>query len=371
MNGHENRADIQDKGFAMADEKTEQPTDKKLRDARRDGETVKSTDLPFAAMLIVAAIAFSVGGPHMAEQLRIVMRGGLDVVNSQNGSASLHELLVSASIHALLLLLPIVMGAAFIGVATIAAQVGLEISLKPLEPKFDAINPASGLKRIFSVRSLIDLVKTIVKAVLITAVLWKTMMILMPLMLGVVYEPVDSIVKIAWSVVCRVLGIAGVLYLIIGIADYGIQHWLFIRDHRMSKDEVKREHKNSEGDPLIKNQRRKIARESASSGQQQPVKNANVVVVNPTHYAVALRYDPSEFGLPRVIAKGVDAEARVIREEAARHGIPIVGNPPLARALYTVTIEDPIPEQLFDAVASVLAWVESIGGKREGAATPH
>jgi len=190
-------------------------------------------------------------------------------------------------------------------------------------------------------------------------------------MVGVVYEPIGSIDSIAWGTLCRVLGISGALYLVIGAADYGVQHWLFIRDHRMSKDEVKRENKNSEGDPHIKGQRRKLAREFASSDQQQPVKNASVVVVNPTHYAVALRYVPSESGLPRVIAKGVDAEARVIREEAARRGIPIVGNPPLARALYRVALEDAIPEPLFDAVASVLAWVESIGGRRDGTeATP-
>ncbi|WP_310312197.1 type III secretion system export apparatus subunit SctU [Paraburkholderia terricola] len=358
-------------GFAMSDEKTEQPTDKKLRDARQDGETVKSTDLPFAAILLAAAVGFGVGGPRMAEQLRIVMRNGLDVAHLQTPDAPLHDLLAEAGLHALLLVFPIALGAALVGIAAIAAQVGLQISLKPLEPKFDAINPASGLKRIFSVRSLIDLAKTVIKAVVITAVLWKTLVLLVPLMVGVVYEPIGSIDSIAWGTVCRVLGISGALYLVIGAADYGVQHWLFIRDHRMSKDEVKRENKNSEGDPHIKGQRRKLAREFASSDQQQPVKNASVVVVNPTHYAVALRYVPAESGLPRVIAKGVDAEARVIREEAARRGIPIVGNPPLARALYRVALEDAIPEPLFDAVASVLAWVESIGGRRDGTeATP-
>src|SRR5579859_570851 len=355
----------------MSDEKTEQPTDKKLRDARRDGETVKSTDLPFAAILLAAAVGFGVGGPRMAEQLRLVLRSGLDVAHLQTPDAPLHDLLVEAGLHALMLIFPIALGAALVGIAAIAAQVGLQISLKPLEPKFDAINPASGLKRIFSVRSLIDLTKTVIKAAVITAVLWKTLVLLVPLMVGVVYEPIGSIDSIAWGTLCRVLGISGALYLVIGAADYGVQHWLFIRDHRMSKDEVKREHKNSEGDPHIKNERRKIAREAASSDRQQPIKNANVVVVNPTHYAVALRYDPSESGLPRVIAKGVDAEARVIREAATRHGIPIARNPPLARALYRVALDDAVPEPLFDAVAAVLAWVEGVGGRRGGTeATP-
>lgn len=351
----------------MADEKTEEPTDKKLRDARRDGETVKSTDLPFAAILLVASVGFTVAGPHMAEQLHVLMRRSLDVGRMEAPGVKLHDLLVEAGTCALMLVLPIALATSITGMAALAAQVGLQISTKPLEPKFDAINPASGLKRIFSLRSLIDLAKTVIKAVVISAVLWKAIVLLMPLMIGVVYEPLDSIDGIAWGTLCKLLGIAGALYLVIGAADYGVQRWLFIRDHRMSKDEVKRENKNSEGDPHIKSERRKLARESASSAPQQPVKHANVVVVNPTHYAVALRYVPAECGLPRVIAKGVDAEARVIREEAARRGIPVIGNPPLARALYRVTLDDPIPEPLFDAVAAVLAWVENIGGRRSDA----
>lgn len=347
----------------MADEKTEQPTDKKLRDARRDGETVKSTDLPFAAILLAASVGFTVAGPRMAGQLRVLMQRGLDVARMESPDVRLHDLLVEAATCALLLVLPIALAASISGVAALAAQVGLQISTKPLEPKFDAINPASGLKRIFSLRSLIDLAKTVIKAVVICAVLWKTIVLLMPLMIGVVYEPIGSIDAIAWGTLCKLFGIAGALYIVIGAADYGVQHWLFIRDHRMSKDEVKREHKNSEGDPHIKNQRRKIAREFASSDPQRPVKNASVVVVNPTHYAVALRYVPAECGLPRVIAKGADADARLIREEAARHGIPIIGNPPLARALYRVALDDSIPEPLFDAVAAVLAWVDNIGGR--------
>ncbi|KVL13711.1 type III secretion system export apparatus subunit SctU [Burkholderia sp. MSMB1826] len=351
----------------MAEEKTEEPTEKKLQDARRDGETVKSTDLPFAAILLVASIGFTVAGSHMAEQLKLVMQRGLDIARIKSPDMPLHDLLVEAGFRALTLVLPIAVAAAITGVAALASQVGLQVSTKPLEPKFDAINPGSGLKRIFSLRSLIDLAKTVVKAIVISAVMWKTIVLLIPSMLGVVYEPIDAIVDIAWGTLCKILAIAGTLYLVIGVIDYGVQRWLFIRDHRMTKDEVKREHKNSEGDPHIKGERRKLAREFASSGQQQPVKNASVVVVNPTHYAVALRYVPSECGLPYVIAKGVDAEARAIREQASRFGVPIVGNPPLARALYRVALDDSIPEPLFDAVAAVLAWVDNIGGRRGSA----
>ncbi len=343
----------------MSEEKTEQPSDKKLRDARRDGETSKSTDLPFAAILLCASLGFSLAGPQMAEQLRQLMLAGLDVKRAQN-DLRVADAFTEAATHALFLVLPIVAVAALAAVVSLAAQVGLQTSFKPLELKFDAINPVSGLKRIFSVRSLIDLLKTVLKALLIGAVLYRTVMLLIPLVIGVVYQPLTALDDIAWGVLCKVFGVAGVLYAIIGVADYGIQYWLFLRDHKMSKDEVKRENKDSEGDPHIKNERRKLSREFANSEPNEPVANANVVVVNPTHYAVALRYDPGETGLPRVIAKGVDGDARVIREQAMRFGVPIVGNPPLARALFLVAVNDAIPEPLFDSVAAVLAWVEDM-----------
>jgi len=255
-------------------------------------------------------------------------------------------------------------------VSAIASQAGLgslSFNTKLWAPKGNRINPASGLKRIFSVRSLIDLLKAVLKALLIGAVLYRTGMLLVPLMLGAAYQPVDGLAAVAWGVLCKVFGVSGVLYAIIGVADYGVQYWLFIRDHKMSKDEVKREHKDSEGDPHIKQERRKIGREIANAAPNEPVANANVVVVNPTHYAVALRYDPDEAGLPRVIAKGVDDDARVIREQAMQYGVPIVGNPPLARALFLVAVNDAVPEPLFDSVAAVLAWVENMQAPRDPA----
>jgi len=350
----------------MSEEKTEQPSDKKLRDARNDGETSKSTDLPFAAILLCAWMGFSLAGGRMAEQLRLLLLGGLDVKRAQ-GDLRVADALVEAATHGLILVLPVVFVAALAATGALVAQVGLQTSFKPLELKFDAINPASGLKRIFSVRSLIDLIKAVLKALLIGAVLYRTGMLLVPLMLGAAYQPVDGLAAVAWGVLCKVFGVSGVLYAIIGVADYGIQYWLFIRDHRMSKDDVKREHKDSEGDPHIKQERRKIGREIANAAPSEPVANANVVVVNPTHYAVALRYDPDEAGLPRVIAKGVDDDARVIREQAMQYGVPIVGNPPLARALFLVAVNDAVPEPLFDSVAAVLAWVENMQAPRDPA----
>jgi type III secretion protein U len=239
---------------------------------------------------------------------------------------------------ALLTLLPVV-AATVTATAAVASQVGFQVSFKPLEPKFSAINPGSGLKRMFSMRSLVDLAKMLVKAAIIGAALWKMLLTLAPLIVGVAYEPVPDLIEISWSALCRLFAVGGVLYLVLGVADYAVQQWLFIRDHRMSKDDVKREHKDAEGDPHLKGKRKQVAREIVESNPEKNVAGAQAVIVNPTHYAVAVRYMPDEFDLPRVVAKGVDADALEIRRMAMR------------------------PEACFKAVAAVLAWVEDLAAQ--------
>jgi type III secretion protein U len=351
----------------MSDEKTEEPTEKKLRDARQDGETVKSPDLSFAMLLLAASLGLSLAGPAMGEHLKALLQIALDVDASGMTSADLRRAMARIGLQALLLSIPV--GVAVIAVAAaVASQVGFVLSFKPLEPKFNAINPASGLERMFSMRSFIDLIKMTIKAVVLAAALYKTLLGLMPLIVGVAYEPLPDLIEISWSALCRLFAVSGVLYLVLGVVDYGIQRWLFIRDHRMSKDEVKREFKNSEGDPQLKGKRKQVAREIVTENPDKAVAGARAVIVNPTHYAVAIRYEPAEYDVPRIVAKGVDADALEIRRMAERHGVPIVGNPPLARALYLVPLEDAIPESCFKAVAAVLAWVEDM--QANGGATP-
>ncbi|GLU31321.1 type III secretion system export apparatus subunit SctU [Trinickia caryophylli] len=347
----------------MSDEKTEQPTDKKLKDARRDGETVKSADLSFAALLIAAALGFGLAGPAMGEHLRAIMHLALQVREANKPSFDLRRAMTEIAMQAAILSLP-VFATLVVGIASVAAQVGFQVSFKPIEPKFSAINPGSGLKRMFSVRSFVDLAKMLVKAAIIAAALWKTLLALSPLIVGVAYEPLPDLIQISWSTLCRVFAVGGVIYLVLGVADYGVQHWLFIRDHRMSKEDVKRENKDSEGDPHLKGKRKEVAREIVQGNPEPKVAGAQAVIVNPTHYAVAVRYMPDEYDLPRVVAKGVDADALEIRRMAERHGVPIVGNPPLARTLYRVPLEEAIPESCFKAVAAVLAWVEDLAAQR-------
>ena len=359
----------------MSDEKTEQPTEKKLQDAKRDGETSKSTDLSGAAVLLASVVLMAIGGPALGEGLRTLMTFALDPASYSDPDLDLVAYMKKLALQGLMLLAP------FLGVAVVAAvigiwsQTGVMLSFKPLEPKFNSINPASGLKRIFSMRSMIDLAKMVLKAVVISCVMWKLLLTLASSMVAVGYEPVLNIAQISWKALTSFIAVGGGLFLVLGAADFGIQSWLFIRDHRMSKDDIKREHKNSEGDPHLKGKRKSIAKEMVETPPPRPtresVARAQAVIVNPTHYAVAIRYDPKEFGLPRVVAKGTDDDALAIRRMAQDLGIPVVGNPPLARALHTVPLEQAVPEALFETVAVILKWVKDIGSQgAEAGASP-
>lgn len=357
----------------MSDEKTEAPSHKKLEDAKRDGKSPKSVDVISAAVLLSNAALMAMAGPALGERLRAMLGAALEVGPLARPDADLLLYARRVGLDALMLLAPFLLVSVLAAVAGTLMQTGINLSMKPVELKFDAVNPGAGLTRIFSMRSMIDLGKMTAKAVLIGLVMWKTLTWLAPLIVGVVYQPALDIVQLAWQVLNRFLLVGGALFLVIGGLDFGIQRWLFLRDQRMSKDEVKREHKDSEGDPHLKAQRTAIATEIATGPDPvtpEQLRRAQAVIVNPTHYAVALSYDPHGFGLPQVVAKGLDEQALEIRRMAQQLAIPIIGNPPLARALYVVPLEAAIPEALFDTVAAVLKWVRDIGTPDAGAVPP-
>jgi type III secretion protein U len=345
----------------MSDEKTEEPTDKKLRDAREKGESVKSPDLSASLQMIVSTILLVMSsflaGDHLEAVFNLITVRCWTARSPDDTLAIMFEVFKEY----LLMTLPYVLSAVLMGLIAGFSQVGMQISFEPLTPNFDKVNPGSGIKKLFSVRSIIDFGKMVLKAVALGSVLYVIIKGLFPLLVGSALQQPMLIVKIAWSALTKLVGAATIVFLVLGPLDYAIQAWLFKRDQRMSKDEVKREHKEQEGDPEIKGKRKQLARELANSPPQKRMPNANVVVTNPTHYAVALQYQPGVTPVPVVIAKGHDAEAAVIRELAAQHKVPIVSNPPLARALYKVPLDEPVPEALFEAVAAVLRWVQIIG----------
>ncbi|PPU02286.1 type III secretion system export apparatus subunit SctU [Xanthomonas arboricola] len=354
----------------MSDEKTEEPTEKKLQDARRDGEIPISPDVTAAAVLLGALLVMKLAGSYCFEHMRTLMSIGFDFTANTRDTAAMNRALGRISIQGLLLVLPFLAACLAAGVIGTFLQTGLNASLKPVTPKFESLNPVNGVKKLFALRGLINLLKLGIKAMLIGVVMWFGIRALMPMIIGLAYEPTPDIAQIGWRTLGMLWALAVLVFLLVGAADWSVQRWLFIRDKRMSKDEQKREHKESEGDPEVKGKRKEFAKELVFGDPRERVAKAKVMVVNPTHYAVALAYEPDGFGLPQVVAKGVDDGALELRAFAHNHGIPIVANPPLARALHQVELGDAVPEALFETVAVVLRWVDELGRDNDDGSSP-
>ncbi len=347
----------------MSGEKTEEPTDTKLNESRKKGEVAKSQDMTMAFSMLGVFIAIMVFSGNIMEHMRLIIDMGLKFGNGDVPLIDIYRTIGRMTIEALFIVVPLAIIAALFAAIGIFSHVGLVISMEPVVPKPEKVDPAAGLKKIFSVKSLVTFLQMLFKAIVLGAVLWNVITQLIPLIAASAYQSVDGIGVIAWSAIKKIFGYAVLLFMALGPLDYGIQKWQFIKGQRMSKDDIKREHKNQEGDPEIKGQRKQIAEEIANSDPKQSVATANAIIVNPTHYAVAVKYTRGETSLPTIVAKGMDDEAMLIRSYAQEFGIPIFSNPPLARALYKVQLNDCIPEEAFDAVAIILRWVEDVGAQ--------
>ena len=348
----------------MADEKTEQPTEKKLEKAREEGQVAKSPDVVELACLGVVLLVLHAGGSYLLGSMQSLVRDALDFARGDHSTTAMMSTLYRFQRAALAMMLPVALASVAAALLALAPQTGLKATMKPVTPNFDKVSPATGFKRVFSMKSLLDFLKMFVKALVVALVIWKAIKWLLPLVASSLFLPVPELAKIMWTVLLRLLDVAVVVYLVIAAADYAIQKWTFTRQNKMSKDEVKRENKDREGDPHIKRERRKRAREFATTPPEVSMRRANMLVVNPTHYAVAVRYEPRDTPLPIVVASGVDEQAAHLRHIALATGIPIVANPPVARALYKVPLNEPIPPELMEVVAAILRWVDSVGTKR-------
>jgi type III secretion protein U len=356
----------------MSEEKTEQPTPKKLKDAREEGQVSRSSDLTDAISMSAVVVLLAASASQMSDVFRALVTLALDFVNSDHSIVNMQTQLYKVGGLALRASVPVACAAALAAVAAGIGQVGLQITTKPIVPNLNAVSPGSGLKRIFSIRTVIETAKMAVKAFIVFGVMWVTIKWLFPLIVGSLYQPLPGLTRMFWDMLLKLLMVASAVFVLIGAADVKLQQFMFLKKMKMSKDEVKRERKNQEGDPRIKGERRRLAREllnlpppTAKAGM------ASMMIVNPTHYAVAVRYAPDEHPLPRVIAKGMDEQAMLLRRAANAEGVPIVGNPPVARALYKVPVDEPIPEELFETVAAILRWVDAIGARQQPREAPH
>jgi len=346
-------------------EKTEQATPKKLDDARKEGQVAKSKELGNAVALFALFVSLKafVGsiGYRFIETFNGIYNKIPEYVKQREGEIAVNDFRI---LFNNLLLIALKIAAPFFAIAFIlafvvqVAQVGWKPTTKPLEPKGNKINPINGFKRMFSKEKLVDLLLSVIKIVLITSVAYSTLKdkigVLFKLYDVTLLDAVKNIGDVTINMGLRISAV----YLVLGLAEFGYRKWKFAQDMMMTKQEVKDEMKDSEGDPQIKGQQRRRMQEASRRRMMQQVPQADVVITNPTHFAVALKYDPQKFDAPYVVAKGEDFLAARIKDLARDNNIEIVENKPLARMLYyNVDLGYPIPPELYHAVADILAAV--------------
>ncbi len=346
-------------------EKTEPATEKKLSDARKEGQVAKSRELgqAFALLALFVVLKVWVGtmGHSFMNGFRMNYSRMKEMTTFVNGEISVKDftrLLNSNILQMALIVAPVFVAALVVAVVSDVMQVKWQPTSKPLRPKFSKINPISGFKRIFSKEKLIDLLKSLLKIILLGYLAYTTIRgefaVLFALYDVELIRAVTIIGEIAINMGLKI----SAFYIVIGFADFGYQKWKFAEDMKMTKQEVKDEWKNAEGDPAIKGKQKQRMMEASRRRMMQAVPSADVVITNPTHFAVAVKYDVSVFDAPFVVAKGEDFLAARIKERAEEAGVEIVENKPLARMLYyNVDLGSPIPPELYQTVAEILAAI--------------
>jgi len=353
-------------------EKTEKPTAKKLSDARKEGQVAKSQEIGNAFMLVGLFLILKIMGSFMGGRFKGIFARVYNLIPDLSKRyatsftpATVHGLFRDIYLQLFIILLPTLAVAILIAVVVNIIQVKWKPTSKPLKPKLTKLNPINGFKRLFSKEKLFDLLKSIVKVFVVFYVAYSMLKDQLGMLLLLYELPFSQALAAICDLVLDVGLRISLVYIIVGVADYAFQKWKFTEDQKMTKQEVKDEIKNSEGDPQIKGQQRRRMREASMRRMMSSVPQADVVITNPTHFAVALRYDLAIADAPVVVAKGQDFLARRIKEVAEQNGVEIVENKPLARMLYhNVPLDAKIPEELYQAVAEVLAFVYNLKKNR-------
>jgi flagellar biosynthesis protein FlhB len=354
--------------MAEAQEKTDPASPWKRRELRRKGDVPKSPDVSaiveLLAVVLLGHAAFSYflekTGSLLPREWEMMVRPTLEI-------DSLRPLFLHFSATFFDLIWPILLTAMLSGVVANLLQVGFLVTGETLKPDFQRINPLQGMKRIASIRGVQQLIQSIVKVAAVAYVVYRTLQGEMPQLAVLPYLAAGGMVAVVESIGFRIFINAGIALLVLAGADYAFKRWQWERDKRMSKQETKEEFKRHEGAPLVRQRIRQRQRELATKRMMEEVPKADVVITNPTHYAVALRYEDHAMRAPTVVAKGQRLIAQRIKELARKHGIPIVANPPLARSLFDlVVVGREVPEELYRAVAEVLAYVYRLRGFRGG-----
>jgi len=346
-------------------QKTEEPTPRRLEEARRKGQVASSREVNHWFIILAGAVSFMALAPSMSRGVvsalsRFVTEPDLIVT----APAGLGRALKGMLGEVLLAVLPII---ALLVVAAILAgviQTGLVFSAERIKPELSKISLAKGVKRLFSLKSIAEFVKSILKLIIVGGVVTLLFIPIFDDLTGMTtMSTVDAMALLQSLAVRLFIGVLAVMS-VIAVIDFLYQRFEHMKSLRMSRQEIRDELKQTEGDPQVRARLRQIRTERARRRMMAAVPDANVVITNPTHFAVALKYDPKEMAAPRVVAKGADLIAQRIRDLAREHDVPLVENPPLARALFSsVELEDEIPTEHYKAVAEIISYVFRLKGR--------
>ncbi|MEO2068767.1 MAG: flagellar biosynthesis protein FlhB [Desulfurobacteriaceae bacterium] len=334
--------------------KTEKATPRRRQKAREEGQVLKSQDVPIAFTLLITVILFYFYIPFVYSKLLKFF-----IFNFRTSSELniLNNSLISAKVF-LLTVFPFFLVLFVMGIFSNVIQFGFLFTLKPLMPKLDHINPVKGLERLISIKTLFETLRNTLKLLIALIIGYFVGKYIFSQLFSLSFVSLDSQVSLIFKYILILFFVFGLLSIPIAIADFLFRRWEYEENLKMSKEEVKEERKQYEGHPLIKSAIRRRQREIAMKRMMAEVPKADVVITNPTHYAVALKYERGKMHAPKIIAKGVDNVALKIKEIAMEHGVPIEENPELARALYeSCEIGDYIPEKFYKAIAKILAAI--------------
>lgn len=349
-------------------EKTEEPTQKKLSDARNKGQAAKSQDLTMAFSLLaffcLLKLYLGILGNEFLENYQSFYGHIADFSNMEITIPYISSLLGEGIKRIIWMLAPVLLVSMLVTVISIERQVKWKVSTEPMKPKFDKFNPISGFKRIFSKENLMKLLFSVIKICVIIWVIYDYLKDKWTWVMDMYFYTLPQAIALIGDVIVNIGLRISFFFLMIGFADYFYQKWKFHEDMKMTKQEVKDEYKNAEGDPKVKSQQRARMRQAAQRRMMAELPQADVVITNPTHLAVAIKYDRERYEAPVVLAKGADYLAERIKEVARENKIEIVENKPLARMLYhNVELGEQIPPELYQMVAEVLAYVYGLKGK--------
>lgn len=343
----------------FAGEKTERATPKKRQDERKKGKVAKSQDINTVFLLLFIFITLIIFGSSIKNGMTTLYEQTFtEFINWDLTESTVHQIFSGVTIEVAKMLAPVMLIAIVAGLASNLTQIGFLFTAEPLKLDLKKIDPIQGAKRIFSIRALVELLKSLFKIVFIGTITFFVIWIYKDDMMMLSFKTAENALAF-FGRVTVIMGISATIALLfLAVFDYAYQRFDYEKNMKMSKQDVKDEYKNIEGDPLIKSKIKEKQKQMASRRMMSEVPDADVVITNPTHYAIAIKYDEEKASAPYVVAKGVDKTAMRIKEIAKENNVTTVENRQLARALYSVIdIGESIPEQFYQAVAEILAYV--------------